>query len=100
MLYNKYGLFNNSIGRVGDMKIYKDVFVSEKKIVDIYCNMCGKKIERVNEDTFHDYFHAIKEWGYFSDMDNEKHSFDLCQDCYKKFIGQFEISATENNNEK
>ena len=88
---------NKSIGRVGNMKIYKDVFVSEKKIMDVFCNMCGQKIEKVNNDTFCDYFHAIKEWGYFSDMDTKKHSFDLCQNCYKKLISQFEISVTEEN---
>jgi len=77
------------------MKIYKDVLVAEKKIVDVICNMCGEKIEKTENDVLHDYFQANKEWGYFSDIDGEKHSFDLCQNCYKKLISQFKISATK-----
>lgn len=77
------------------MKIYKNVFVSEKKIVDVICNMCGEKIEKIDDDVLHDYFQAKKEWGYFSDIDGEKHSFDLCQNCYKKLISQFKISAAD-----
>lgn len=79
------------------MKIYKDVLVSEKKLVDVICNMCGEKVEKSDNGVIHDYIHAEKEWGYFSDMDGENHSFDLCQNCYKKVIGQFKILPNEND---
>ena len=79
------------------MEFYKNVFVSEKKIVDVVCNMCGEKIKKVDNNLC-DYLHIEKEWSYFSSMDNEKHSFDLCQDCYKKIINQFKIS--EQNKEQ
>lgn len=77
------------------MRIKKEVFVSEKKITDVICNMCGENIKKIDNDEFYDYFHAKKEWGYFSEMDGEKHSFDLCGNCYKKLISQFKISANE-----
>lgn len=81
------------------MKIYRDVFVSEKKLVDVICNMCGEKIKK-SDNVLYDYFHAEKKWGYFSEMDGENYSFDLCQDCYKKLISQLKISATENEDKK
>ena len=56
------------------MEFYKNVFVSEKKIVDVVCNMCGEKIKKVDNNLC-DYLHIEKEWSYFSSMDNEKHSF-------------------------
>ena len=38
-------------------------------------------------------------WGYFSEMDSEIHSFDLCEQCYKEFLDSFTIEAekTEGN---
>ena len=30
-------------------------------------------------------------WGYFSKKDGETHSFDLCEECYDKWIGGFQI---------
>ena len=32
-------------------------------------------------------------WGYFSEMDCEIHSFDLCEKCYKEFLDSFVIEA-------
>ncbi len=80
------------------MKIYRDVFVSEKKLVDVICNMCGEKIKKTDNGVLCDYFHSEKEWGYFSELDGEKYSFDLCQTCYKKLLNQLQISAK--NDEK
>jgi len=30
-------------------------------------------------------------WGYFSEKDGERHSFDLCEDCYDAMIKNFKI---------
>ena len=34
-------------------------------------------------------------FGYFSRKDGTRHRFDLCEDCYDKMIGQFEIPVEE-----
>ena len=32
-------------------------------------------------------------WGYFSDKDGERHSFDLCESCYDELLRTFRIPA-------
>ena len=32
-------------------------------------------------------------WGYFSDKDGERHSFDLCESCYDELLRSFRIPA-------
>lgn len=64
-----------------------------KKNEDIYCNMCGKKINREKELFTEEIFHAEKEWGYFSDKDGECHSFDLCEKCFDRLELKFKIPA-------
>ena len=55
----------------------------------IYCNSCGKLLKVENGILKEDAFEATKEWGYFSKRDLEVHHFNLCEDCYNKFISQF-----------
>ena len=38
--------------------------------------------------------HVEVPWGYFSEMDGEVHSFDLCEECYRKLIKEFAIPVT------
>lgn len=57
----------------------------------IYCNSCGKELKYENGILKEDAFEAIKEWGYFSDWDTEIHRFNLCEECYKKMISNFQI---------
>lgn len=49
------------------------------------CNKCGKLIEK-NKD-----FAYVKDWGYYSNKDLERHSFNLCEDCYDELISKFVI---------
>ena len=30
-------------------------------------------------------------WDYFSEKDGERHSFDLCEECYDELVNQFRI---------
>lgn len=62
-----------------------------RKNTDIYCNGCGKRIEKKGEILQEDILHVEKSWGYFSNKDTQKHSFDLCEDCYEKMIRGFVI---------
>lgn len=55
------------------------------------CNVCGKKIPVEYGIVKEDVFEAAKEWGYFSKYDLELHKFNICEDCYDRFIKSFKI---------
>lgn len=57
----------------------------------IICNKCGKEILINNEIAEGDVLCVQKRWGYFSEKDNERHSFDLCEECYDEWIATFQI---------
>lgn len=59
----------------------------------IYCNRCKKMIPVSHGVTQEGVLHVEKTWGYFSGKDGEKHSFDLCEDCYDRMLGEFQIPA-------
>ena len=42
-------------------------------------------------------FSADYEWGYFSEKDGERHSFDLCEECYDRLIASFKLPADIEN---
>ena len=65
----------------------------EKKVREIYCNFCGKKIETTDNRKREDYLSIKKEWGYFSKKDREIHSIFLCESCYDTWTKQFKISV-------
>lgn len=57
----------------------------------IYCNRCGRRIEQDEKKLREDFFHAEKVWGYFSQKDGERHSFDLCESCYDDMLKEFAL---------
>ena len=66
----------------------------EKKVYEVYCNSCGKKIETTDNTKREDYISIKKEWGYFSNKDTEHHEFDLCEACYDRITADFVIPIT------
>lgn len=64
-----------------------------KEVNRIICNKCGKEIPVINGRAEEGVFSADCVWGYFSDKDGEKHSFDLCEACYDELLATFEIPA-------
>lgn len=56
----------------------------------LYCNCCGKRIlSRMEQDVVT----VEQRWGYFSEKDGERHSFDLCESCYDELLASFQIPA-------
>lgn len=55
----------------------------------IFCNMCGKDINKNKGIFTEDFLEGYKEWGYFSDKDLEVHRFNLCEGCYGDLIQSF-----------
>lgn len=60
-----------------------------KEVGRIFCNQCGKEIPVVNGQAQAGVFSAEYSWGYFSEKDGEKHSFELCEDCYDAMVKKF-----------
>ena len=57
----------------------------------IICNKCGKELI-VEKGIYHqDVLSVEKRWGYFSEKDNEVHTFDICESCYDEWIATFLI---------
>lgn len=59
------------------------------KNLEIYCNACGKQLKTENQMELEGVFHGRVQWGYFSGKDGEVHTFDLCEECYDKWISGF-----------
>lgn len=62
-----------------------------RKNDEIFCNKCGKKIGTKEDVTRQEMLHVEKVWGYFSSKDGEKHSFDVCENCYDEWMKEFVI---------
>lgn len=62
-----------------------------REIKKIICNGCGKEIEVENGIAKEEVLSVEKRWGYFSEKDNERHCFDLCEQCYDELISGFQI---------
>ncbi|MFQ9510127.1 MAG: hypothetical protein ACLRZ7_04240 [Lachnospiraceae bacterium] len=77
---------------------YKEQSPTEMEAV--ICNRCGKVITVLNGIAMGDYLSVKKTWGYFSEKDEECHSFDLCENCYDELIQGFVIPVQiEDENE-
>ena len=61
-----------------------------KEITKIICNKCGPAAGGYARDGV---FSVDCVWGYFSNKDGEKHSFDLCESCYDELLKTFLIPA-------
>lgn len=62
-----------------------------KELSKIICNRCGKEIAVKNGFVREGVIGIECEWGYFSEKDGERHSFDLCEACYDEIIRSFQI---------
>ncbi len=72
------------------MRVYR-----EKQLKQLYCNNCGKEIKVQNEMIQEGVLTVDFTWGYFSDKDGKKHSFDLCEKCYDEIIKKFKYPVEE-----
>ena len=55
----------------------------------IRCNKCGRELrlgEGIQKD---DCLKVVKEWGYFSKKDRERHTFYICEACYDELTADF-----------
>lgn len=55
------------------------------------CNSCGKIIKEKQGIQKEDALEIVKDWGYFSGKDMERHRFVICEACYDKWVSGFRI---------
>ena len=65
------------------------------ELYQIVCNKCGKELKLEKGIIREGYFTADSQFGYFSGKDGIRHKFDLCEDCYDRWIRDFRIPAEE-----
>lgn len=70
-------------------KLEKD----QKTLEAVICNGCGRTLKVENGELKEGCFEGKQTFGYFSSMDGERHSFDLCEECYKKLLAGFAVAA-------
>ena len=75
------------------MKKTKKILKEQEEIYEIYCNMCSNPINKDPFGKFCEYLSVDKNWGYLSNLDGQKHSFDLCDKCYLDIIKKFKIKV-------
>lgn len=70
------------------MRMYETITENNQKVEKVLCNCCGKEITK-EQGYFSDHLHIEKQWGYFSQKDGRKDDFDICENCYDKFVNSF-----------
>ena len=55
------------------------------------CNCCGKEIREEQGILKEDVLEIIKDWGYFSEKDTERHRILICEACYDNWISGFRL---------
>ena len=70
----------------------------QKRMINVQCNGCKKELRLEQGVVKEGCFHADYSWGYFSSRDGMRHQFDLCEECYNRFVEAFSIPLTEKEN--
>jgi len=60
-------------------------------VARVVCNRCGKELKVENGIVHEDFCQINKLWGYFSDKDGQRDSFELCESCYDEIVKTFVI---------
>lgn len=65
------------------------------KLVMVVCNGCGRQLKVENGYLKEGCFSADQVFGYFSKRDGVRHRFDLCEDCYQRWIDDLAVPVEE-----
>ncbi len=68
------------------------------RVMQAICNCCKKDLKVQNGIITEGVFSVEYAFGYFSNKDEEIHKFDLCEECYDKWIKTFNIPVEIANN--
>lgn len=67
------------------------VNLGSRELQEVRCNLCGKEMKLEQGYLKEGCFAGEQVFGYFSKKDGFRHSFDLCENCYDKFVETFAI---------
>lgn len=71
------------------MRIYLDE--KETELVSVICNCCKKELV-VEQGILKEESLEVKHtFGYFGKRDGQAERFDLCEECYDRIVGRFQI---------
>ncbi|MDR1688442.1 MAG: hypothetical protein LBS21_07505 [Clostridiales bacterium] len=73
------------------MRINREITAPAVETEKMICNFCGLEIKKNEFGYFDEHLSVEKKWGYGSEFDSETHSFEICEDCYKRLIAEFRI---------
>ena len=68
------------------------------RVMQAICNCCKKDLKVQNGIITEGVFSVEYAFGYVSNKDEEIHKFDLCEECYDKWIKTFNIPVEIANN--
>lgn len=88
------GKSQHSHERDEDMRKYEEG--QDRKLTEVICNRCGRKLKVENGYLREDCVVVDKTFGYFSRKDGISIHFDLCEDCYDELTAQFAVPAETN----
>ena len=57
----------------------------------VKCNCCGKELIEKQGIQREDPLVIVKDWGYFSGKDMERHHLVICEACYDNWVSGFKI---------
>ena len=73
------------------MREYKERELQETQLAKVCCNQCGKEL-LVEEGILKEGCFSIDyTFDYFSNKDGYIYSFDLCEECFDKWVTGFQI---------
>ena len=64
-------------------------------LVQVICNQCKKELNVEKGYLKEGCFPGEVVFGYFSSRDGIRHRFDLCEECYDRMIGRFQVPVEE-----
>lgn len=70
----------------------------QNELVKLQCNVCTREIKLEQGIVKEGCFQGDYSWGYFSSRDGIRHQFDLCEECYDRFVKSFTIPVEESEN--
>lgn len=76
------------------MRKYND----QNQLIGMQCNCCQKELKVEQGIVKEGSFSVDYTWGYFSTKDGTHHQFDLCENCYDRFVKELSIPITESEN--
>lgn len=73
------------------MRIYVDE--DRKDLQQVRCNQCGRLLKIKNGMLLEGVYEGNQKFGYFSNKDGIRYSFDLCEECFDRWISGFALEA-------